>query len=68
MSVVETARFLKDADRLMPESDRMRLIEFIAANPEAGDVIPESGGVRKFRWLFREEGSVEEDGDLLFSQ
>lgn len=23
---------------------------FIAANPEAGDVIPETGGVRKVRW------------------
>jgi hypothetical protein len=50
MTVVETARFLKDADRLMPEPDRVELVEFIAANPEAGDVIVESGGVRKLRW------------------
>ena len=25
-------------------------VNFIAANPEAGDVIPETGGVRKVRW------------------
>lgn len=49
-TVVETGRFLKDADRLIAESDRARLVEFIAANPEAGDVIPETGGVRKLRW------------------
>ncbi len=50
MTVVETGRFLKDADRLIPEPDRARLVEFIAANPEAGDVIPETGGPRKLRW------------------
>ncbi len=50
MTVVETVRFLKDASGLIPESDRARLVEFIGANPEAGDVIPETGGVRKLRW------------------
>jgi hypothetical protein len=25
-------------------------VNFIARNPEAGDVIPETGGVRKLRW------------------
>jgi hypothetical protein len=25
-------------------------VDFIARNPEAGDVIPETGGVRKIRW------------------
>ena len=45
MTVVETVRFLKDASGLMPESDRVRLVEFVGANPEVGDVIPETGGV-----------------------
>jgi hypothetical protein len=25
-------------------------VGFIAANPEAGDLIPETGGIRKVRW------------------
>jgi mRNA-degrading endonuclease RelE of RelBE toxin-antitoxin system len=50
MTVVETVQFLTDAEDLMPESDRARLVEFIGANPESGDVIPETGGVRKLRW------------------
>ena len=49
MTVVETVRFLKDAEGLLPESDRARLVEFIGANPEAGDLIPETGGIRKLR-------------------
>jgi hypothetical protein len=50
ITVVETVRFLKDADRLMPESDRAELVGFIASNPEVGDVIPQTGGVSKVRW------------------
>ena len=50
MTVVETGRFLKDADRLMPEADRAELVEFIAANPQSGELIPGTGGVRKLRW------------------
>ena len=50
MTVVETVRFLRDTENLMPESDRARLVEFVGANPESGDVIPETGGVRKLRW------------------
>jgi hypothetical protein len=50
MTVVETERFLRDAQPLMPESERMELVAFVAANPEAGNVMPQTGGVRKLRW------------------
>ena len=29
---------------------REEFVDFIAGNPEAGDLIPETGGVRKVRW------------------
>ncbi len=56
MTVVETFRFLKDAESLLPEPERARLVEFIGANPEAGDIIPETGGVRKLRWALQGGG------------
>jgi hypothetical protein len=34
----------------LSESDRAKLVAFIAVNPEAGEIIPETGGVRKIRW------------------
>lgn len=34
----------------MSDSERAELVAFIGANPEAGEVIPETGGVRKIRW------------------
>lgn len=56
MTVVETVRFLKDAEALIEESDRARLVPFIGANPEEGDLIPETGGVRKLRWALPGRG------------
>jgi hypothetical protein len=40
----------------MPESERAGLVAFIAAHPEAGNVIPETGGVRKLRWSLSGRG------------
>ena len=56
MTVVETGRFLKDARELMPELVQLELVTFLAANPRAGDVIPETGGVRKLRWALPGRG------------
>ena len=56
MTVVETPFFVRKADGLVSDEERERLIAFIAANPEAGDVIPESGGIRKLRWAARGKG------------
>jgi len=50
MTVVETAEFLKHATELMPDSDRDDLVAFVGANPEAGEIIQGTGGVRKIRW------------------
>jgi hypothetical protein len=50
MTVVETAEFLKSASRLMSDSECQELVAFLGANPEVGEVIPGTGGVRKIRW------------------
>jgi hypothetical protein len=56
MTVVETERFLKDVRPLLSDAERAELVAFIAANPEAGEVIPETGGVRKVRWALAGKG------------
>ena len=56
MTVVETERFLKDAKPLMSDSEREQLVVFVGANPEAGEIIPETGGVRKIRWALAGRG------------
>jgi hypothetical protein len=34
----------------MPELERVELVAFVAANPKAGNVMRDTGGVRKLRW------------------
>jgi hypothetical protein len=50
MTVVETPGFLREAAAALTEGERSELVSFLAANPEAGDVMPETGGARKLRW------------------
>lgn len=50
MTVAETGPFIRQATKLWTEDDRNAFVDFIAANPDAGDVIPDTGGLRKIRW------------------
>lgn len=50
VTVVETPTFLRQAGAIWDEDDRLALVDFIARNPESGDLIPGTGGVRKVRW------------------
>lgn len=56
ITVVETPLFLKKASSIFNEEERATLIAFVAANPEAGSVIPEAGGIRKLRWAAKGKG------------
>ena len=49
-TVAETQIFLKYAADVWSEAERTEFVNWIAANPESGDVIPSSGGCRKVRW------------------
>lgn len=42
--------FVAASRKLMDEAERSSLVLFLAFNPEAGDLVPGTGGVRKLRW------------------
>ncbi|CAM3978270.1 transcriptional regulator [Roseateles saccharophilus] len=50
LTVIETAMFRRYADAVWDDEERMEFVDFIAANPEAGDVIPGAAPLRKVRW------------------
>ncbi|MBI3664704.1 MAG: type II toxin-antitoxin system RelE/ParE family toxin [Acidobacteria bacterium] len=56
MTVVETPAFLRAADPVLDEEERADLVGFVATNPAVGDVIPQTGGVRKLRWATKGKG------------
>lgn len=47
--VAETPTFTRQADKLFSSAEKAHVIDFIAANPQAGAIIPGTGGVRKVR-------------------
>ena len=49
-TVAETPVFIKYVSEVWSDEERVEFINWIAANPEAGDLIRESGGCRKVRW------------------
>src|SRR6266851_454469 len=50
VSVVEMPEFLSATRKLMSDEERALLVDYLAYNPTAGDLIPGTGGVRKLRW------------------
>jgi len=51
ITVAETELFVRQAEAVWDRDEREAFVDFIAQNPEAGDVIPATGGVRKVRWV-----------------
>ena len=60
MTVTETPSFLRDAKRLMGDEERQEIVAFLAQNPDAGDILQGTGGVRKVR--FSREGGGKSGG------
>lgn len=50
LTIIETPLFGKQWPVYWNEEERGAFAAFISANPNAGDVVPESGGLCKVRW------------------
>ena len=48
--VAETALFVRQAAEVWDDTERESFVNFITWHPQAGDIIPDTGGVRKLRW------------------
>ena len=50
ITVAEMPEYIRRAAKLLSESERTDVIDYVAANPKAGDLIQGTGGIRKLRW------------------
>ena len=50
VTFIETKLFTRLVGEYMSDEEYLQLQAALAENPEAGAVIPESGGIRKLRW------------------
>jgi mRNA-degrading endonuclease RelE of RelBE toxin-antitoxin system len=48
--ITELPSFTKKAEKIFNKEELSELREFLKDNPEKGDVIPATGGLRKMRW------------------
>lgn len=56
MTVVETPSFLRDAKAALSNQETDDLVLYLAIHPDAGDIVPDTGGVRKLRWRAQGRG------------
>ena len=56
ITVIETPEFLSATRKLMGDEERALLVDYLAYNPAAGDVLTGTGGVRKLRWALEGRG------------
>src|SRR5437660_12672514 len=55
-TIVETPEFLARAKGLLTDQERRELVDFLAGNPTAGDLMQGTGGARKLRWGAKGQG------------
>lgn len=56
ITIAELKSAQRDLAKLLSSEEADRLFDFLAVNPESGNVIPETGGVRKLRWMGQGKG------------
>jgi hypothetical protein len=49
ITVVETPTYLRDATKVLSEAEREAVVAMLAGNPTCGDLVKQSGGIRKVR-------------------
>lgn len=50
VTIVESPEYRKKSKVILGEEESQALINYLAQNPQAGDLIQGTGGVRKIRW------------------
>ena len=55
-TIVELPEFLRKSEKLLRDTERQSIINYLAAHPESGVLIQGTGGIRKLRWSAQGRG------------
>lgn len=50
LTIAELPEYIRRAEKLLTEEERRDIVDYLAVNPRAGDLMEGTGGVRKLRW------------------
>ncbi len=56
ISIIELPPFSKKAPNILTKKELDKLYDYIKLNPEKGNIIPGTGGIRKLRWSSDNKG------------
>jgi mRNA-degrading endonuclease RelE of RelBE toxin-antitoxin system len=56
MTFIETSVFTKHIQEYLSDDEYAALQHFLNWQPDSGDIVPASGGVRKLRWAMQGRG------------
>ena len=55
-TIVELPEFQRKATALFSDSEKQRIISYLAAHPQSGVIMQGTGGIRKLRWAYGSKG------------
>ena len=55
-TIVELPEFLRKSRKLLKDSERQSIINYLALHPSSGDLLQGTGGIRKLRWSAQGKG------------
>lgn len=50
LTIAEVPEYIRRSEKLLTVEERRDIVDYLAANPKAGDIMEGAGGVRKLRW------------------
>lgn len=56
LTIAEVPEYIRRSEKLLTEEARRDIVDYLAANPKAGDLMEGTGGVRKLRWGIQGRG------------
>jgi hypothetical protein len=55
-TIVELPEFLKKSSKLLSHQQTLSVVNYLASHPTSGDLIKDTGGIRKLRWSAQGKG------------
>lgn len=55
-TVVELPEFTRRSEKLLKDSERLSIINYLASHPASGELLQGTGGIRKLRWSAQGKG------------
>ncbi len=50
LTIAELPEYIRKVEKLLSVTERLDIVNYLAAHPKAGDLMEGTGGIRKLRW------------------